>query len=191
MAGGEWSRENTLFHVERGSVTGEFIGSERYAGIYHCNERWRSRPQTPTCFISVYPVFNFSSVAVDIELSIRETAKHQPDRAVCGRVALTNRAYSLFPRALVSSRNHRKSSGQKTLFREFVFDVQRICISCLTDDRFVPVAAVSRTISRSAAGLTVEGSKEKGVSIFIHRRISDDGTFGSRYAVIREFITYC
>lgn len=47
----------------------------------------------------MYPVFNFSFVAVDIELSIRETAKHQPDRAVCGRVALTNRAYSLFSRA--------------------------------------------------------------------------------------------
>lgn len=44
----------------------------------------------------LYPVFNFSFVAVDIELSIRETAKRQPDRAVCGCVALANRAYSPF-----------------------------------------------------------------------------------------------
>lgn len=54
----------------------------------------------------------------DIGLSIRETAKHQPDRAVCGRVALTNRAYSLFPCASCHRETAVKVSvGKKTLSR--------------------------------------------------------------------------
>lgn len=40
-------------------------------------------------FHLVYLVFNFSIVAVNIELSIRETARHQADRAVCGHVGIS------------------------------------------------------------------------------------------------------
>lgn len=94
------SREYTLFRV----VTANLSVGNRYTYIhtcihkyiytYRCNERQPER----SVFYSWCILFLISRPCpADIGLSIRETAKHQPDRAVCGRVALTNRAYSLFP----------------------------------------------------------------------------------------------
>jgi len=37
----------------------------------------------------MYLSFNFSIVVANIELSIRETARHQADRAVCGHVGIS------------------------------------------------------------------------------------------------------
>jgi len=37
----------------------------------------------------MYLAFNFSIVVANIELSIRETARHQTDRAVCGHVGIS------------------------------------------------------------------------------------------------------